>query len=183
MSGEATSLSNQAYKEDEADTSGENTGSMHVFVRMSTSTLFSADPVKVAKFLKYREWYELQIALKAHQVPSLNTAPKKASIDSALLKNLVWMRKIEAVALGDTVESLLSDQVKKYTRTLVYVSHRTDAETVKRALIGLQWPLKIDAADDRFTKCCSLFLELLENIGCLSLVDENTKQILQGLIK
>lgn len=120
ISGKAESSRNESYEGYEADTSGVNEGSMHVFVPISTLVLFSVEPIKFAKFLKLRERYELEIEQKAYQLTSFTTVPYKASIDLALLNNLVWMGKLEAVAPGSTVHSLTSDPIKEYLHTRVY---------------------------------------------------------------
>lgn len=62
-----------------------------LFTTIPAPIFNSIDPVQVAKFFKERERYELEVAYKHSEMPSLQLTLYTANIDRSLLKYLVFM--------------------------------------------------------------------------------------------
>lgn len=77
-----------------------------LFTPVSAPIFRSVDPIEVARFLKERERYELEIKAKAAELPSLKAVTYTASIDRSLLKSLVYMGDLEPFAPGATAKSI-----------------------------------------------------------------------------
>ncbi len=77
--------------------------------------LRSVDPVQVAKFLKERERYELEIMSKQADVPNLKRLLYTAIVDRTLLKSLFFMGKFDHIAQeAKSVSNLTDDHIKLY---------------------------------------------------------------------
>lgn len=96
MTGDAASSSYTTRSGEHKDESDLNGTASTPFITPVCPPIFrSMDPLRVAAFLKEREPYEMDINIKAPQVPSLRAAPFTVCVDRALLRNLIYMRKLE----------------------------------------------------------------------------------------
>lgn len=143
-------------------------GAVSLFTSISAPILRSVDPVKVARFLKECERYELEITAKQSELPTLKVLPYTASIDRSLIKNLFFMGKFDSIADGVTSASDLNDEhIKVYIDSLVSTIDESemDPTIIEKAIEGLSMPNHIANADARVTHFCSDFLERLEGVG------------------
>ena len=125
-----------------------------LFAPVTAPILRSVDPVKVAQFLKEREQYELEIASKQSELPTLKSLPYSASVDQSLLKNLVFMGKFDEIAADPSSVSTLEDkEIEEYVKSLVNRSEQEgfDGSTIEKALNGCEMPMSITDADARVT--------------------------------
>lgn len=135
-------------------------------------------PVKV-RFLKEREWYELEIIAKPAQLRSLNILPYTANIDCSLLKSLHYMGKFDKLASGvESFKELTNEHIKTFIESLVKHtdSEAFDPTTIESALAGLAMPTMIFDPEARITTYCANFFERLESIGCGDFPDDNPKK-------
>lgn len=155
-----------------------------VFAPIAAPILRSVDPIQVAKFLKERERYELEIQAKQAQVPSLTTLPYSASIDRALLKSLVFMGKFDVIAPAvEKAQDLTDDHIRTYVHQLIAASNANELDpiVIENALEGFKMPMHIANADARVTHFCADFFERLESVGCGSFRDQNPKKAVRLL--
>lgn len=159
---------------------------MSVFAPISAPVLRSVDPVEVARFLKERERYELEITAKTFEVPSLKPLLYSASIDRSPLKNLFFMGKFDSIASEVTDVSRLQDShIRTYIESIVSRSSESpmDPAVIERALDGWCMPTHILNADARVTHFCSEFFDRLETVGCGYFREENPKKCVNLLIQ
>ncbi|CAN8076723.1 unnamed protein product [Agarophyton chilense] len=150
-----------------------------MFASISAPILRSVDPVEVARFLKERERYELEVTAKQSQVPSLEVLPYKASVDRSLLKSLHYMGKFEKLAPNaQSFKDLTDDVIKTFVESLVKrtESDAFDPTIIESALNGFSMPTKIFDPEARITTYCADFLERLEPVGCGTFPDQNPKK-------
>ena len=69
-----------------------------LFTPISAPILRSVDPVEIARFIKERDRYEVEIESKQGELPNLKLLPYQASIDRSLLKKLLFMGDFEDFA-------------------------------------------------------------------------------------
>ena len=163
----------------------QTTSSVSVFAPIAAPVLRSVDPIQVARFLKERERYELEIAAKKTEVPSLKVLPYSASIDRTLLKNLFFMGKFDTIAPTTSTAAELSDEhIKAYVESIVSRSGGTvnNPALIEKALEGFVMPTHIADADARITQYCADFFERLESVGCSTFRDENPKKTVSLLL-
>lgn len=154
-------------------------GSVPVFAPITAPILRSVDPVKVAKFLKERERYEIEIRSKQSEVPSLRPLAFTASIDRTLLKSLYYMGEFDTLAPdASSAKELTDDQIKAYIESIVSRSAgvEIDPTIIKSALVGFAMPSKILDAKARITTYCADFFERLDSVGCGSFPEDNPKK-------
>lgn len=132
-----------------------------VFTPITAPILMSIDPMNVVYFLRERDRYELEVKLKAAEVPSLKVAPFNVSIDRALLKQLLFMKKIRHVAPRATMEKVTSEQIVVYLRSTVCIRNCVNPDSIEKALAQLRWLSQIDDSDGQVTQYCANFLERL----------------------
>ncbi len=107
----------------------------------------------------------------------MKAAPYTASIDRALLKNLIYMGKCKTIAPGATAASITNDPVKAYIESILKRStSHFDHVLIKRALSTQTFPSNIVDPYARITHYCSDFFERLEGIGCGEFRNKNPKQ-------
>lgn len=108
--------------------------------------LRSIDPVNVARFLKECERYEIEIAAKQVEVPTLKVLLYTASVDRTLIKSLFYMGKFDDIAPDvATVKDLTTDHIETYVRSLISRSDTTivDPTIIESALcVFLQCQLR-----------------------------------------
>lgn len=144
--------------------------------------LRTIDPVNVARFLKERERYEIEIAAKQVEVPTLKVLPYTASVDRTLLKSLFYMGKFDDIAPDiATVKDLTTDHIETYVRSLISRSDTTivDPTIIESALCGFAMPTMILDADARITTYCADFFERLESVVCGLFPENNPKKSVQ----
>lgn len=146
---------------------------------ISAPILRSVDPVQIARFLKERERYELEIAAKQSDLPSLSVLPYNASIDRSLLKNLFFMGKFDHIADGiDRAAEVTDEHIKAYITSLV--KHATGADPnlaiIEKAVESFAMSPHIADADARITHFCADFFERLEGVGCCDFREVNPKK-------
>lgn len=73
----------------EPTASASASGAVSAFVPISAPLLRSLDPIQVVRFMKERERYELEIAAKQIELPSLNSLQYSDSIYHGMLKSLL----------------------------------------------------------------------------------------------
>lgn len=154
-------------------------GSVPVFAPISAPILRSVDPIKVVRFLKERERYELEIAAKQAEVPTLKSLPYTASIDRTLLKSLFYMGKFDDIAPeANTAKDLTDEHIQAYVKSLVSRSDTgaLDPTIIESALSGFAMPTKILDAEARITTYCADFFKRLESVGCSSFTEDNPKK-------
>jgi len=154
---------------DDAASASATSASVPVFAPIAAPILRSVDTIKVARFLKERERYEIEISAKQAEAPSLKTLPYSASIDRTLLKSLFYMGKFDTVAPdAATFKDLTDDQIKSYINSLVTRSDTVafDPTVIEAALSDFTMPTKVLDADARITTYCADFFERLEGVGC-----------------
>lgn len=167
-----------------ADGSTKPSGSVPVFAPISAPILRSVDPVKVARFLRERERYEIEIEAKQMEVPTLKSLPYTASIDRTLLKSLFYMGEFDTLAPGaGTAKDLSNDHIKSYIESLVSRSDPStiDPTIIKSALVGFSMPTKILDAKARITTYCADFFERMESVGCDGFPEANPKKTVRLL--
>ena len=148
-----------------------------VFQPISHPVLRSLDLVKVSAFLKERERYELDIAEKKIELPTLTAAPYTACIDRALLRNMHFLGKFDDIAPNVAVIDLSSDHVKTFISGLVKKpSSGYDPRAIDGALRGLAMPSHIADPDARVLHFANSFFERLEAIGYRSFRDTNKEK-------
>lgn len=77
--------------------------------------LRSVDLVQIPRFLKEFHRYELAVAAKQAELPSLSVLPYTASIDLSLLKSPYFMGKFHAIAVGAaSAPALTNENIKIY---------------------------------------------------------------------
>ena len=160
-------------------------GSVSVFAPISAPVLRSVDPIQVARFLKERERYELEITAKQADVPTLKALPYTASIDRSLLKNLFFMGKFDTIAEGVANAKDLTDaHIKTYVESLVSRSSddKLDPAIIEKALEGFSMPMHIVNADARITQFCADLFERLESVGCGEFREDNPKKTINLLL-
>ena len=160
-------------------------GSVSVFAPVAAPVLRSVDPVKVARFLKERERYELEISAKQAEVPSLKVLPYTASIDRSLLKNLFFMGKFDSIAAdASSAKDLTDAHIEMYIKSLVSRPSNADFDPsiIEKALEGFSMPTYIANADARITHYCADFFERLESVGCGDFREENPKKAISLLL-
>lgn len=159
---------------------------MSLFLPISAPILRSVDPVQVARFLKERERYEIEISSKQSELPSLRELPFTASIDRSLLKSLFYMGKFDSLAPNATqVNDLTNDHIKNYIDSIVSVSDGDviDPTIIDKALEGLTTPTDIANPEARIIHYCADFFERLEGIGHSNFRDKNPKLTVKLLLK
>lgn len=157
---------------------------MPIFDPIAAPILGGVDPVLVARFLKERERYELEILAKQDEVPTLKMLPYNASIDRTLLKSLFYMGKFDKFAADATsVTDLTDDEIKAYIEFIVARSDTAafDPSIIESALSGFVMQTKITDADARITTYCAEFFERLESVGCGSIPEDNPKKTVRLL--
>ncbi|CAN8061403.1 unnamed protein product [Agarophyton chilense] len=150
----------------------------HVCANLSTDFALGRSG-KVARFLKERERYELEVTAKQSQVLSLEVLPYKASVDRSLLKSLHYMGKFEKLAPNaQSFKDLTDEVIKTFVESLVKrtESDAFDPTIIESALNGFLMPTKVFDPEARITTYCADFLERLESVGCGTVPDQNTKK-------
>ena len=160
------------------------TAAVSVFAPIAAPVLCSVDPVQVARFLKERERYELEILSKQADLPNLTALPYTASIDRTLLKSLFFMGKFDNIAKGvESASSLNNKHIKTYVQSLVSRTDKTlDHVAIEKVLADLSMPMEIADADARITTYCADFFERLESIGCGDFREQNPKKTIRLLM-
>lgn len=98
--------------------------------------LRSVDPIQVARFLKKRERYDLEIISKQTEVPSLKVLPYIVSIDRSLLKNLSFLGQFDTIAAeAESDWDLTDSNIKTYVEAHVAGSESegTDRNVIEGA--------------------------------------------------
>lgn len=93
--------------------------SVSLFASISASILRSVNPSEVAKFLKERERYKLDITSKQSELPPLKMLPYKASIDHQILNNLFFMGKFDKIAQSIDVGKLKDDHAEIFVKAVI----------------------------------------------------------------
>lgn len=93
--------------------SSSNHGQIAHFTSVLAPVLRLVDPIQVAKFVKKREIYELEIKSKQPEVTALRMTPYRDSIDRSLIWHLVFMCYVDDIPEA-TVDSLTIEHVKEY---------------------------------------------------------------------
>lgn len=157
--------------------------SVSLFAPISAPILRSVDPSEIAKFLKERERYELEIKSKQAEIPSLKVLPYKASIDHQLLDNLVFMGKFDALAPDTEADKLTDDHIEKCIKSIIEKEDVLyDPNVIDKALKGLRMPININDAEARVTQFCSAFFNRLNAVGYGKFRTENPEQIVKLMI-
>jgi len=129
-----------------------SSGSVAVFAPVAAPILRSLEPIDVAKFLKERERYEVEIEAKKADLPSLKPLPYTASIDRSLLKQVFVIGKLDTIAPDAvTISDLTDDNIKAYIKSLIVApgTSKADPTVIKKALQGFSMPMNIEDADAR----------------------------------
>lgn len=92
---------------------------LKLFTPISQPVLRTIYPPKVAKFLKDREGYEVEVTVKKRDVPTLTIVPLTRIIDQSLLKSLIYMREFTEIAHEAPLETISSAEVMTYIKSLV----------------------------------------------------------------
>lgn len=90
-----------------------------VFSPITATLLQSIEPSKVAKYLKQRNRYELEIETKQAEVPSLSVLRYKASINHELLDNIVFMGEFESIAPNTDTENFTDEHIEIFIESIV----------------------------------------------------------------
>ena len=156
------------------------TGAVTVFQPISYPFLRSLDPVKISIFLKERERYELEIAEKQIELPTLTAAPFTACIDRTLLRNMHFLGRFDDIAPNVAVSGLTSDHVKRFIFGLVKKpTSGYDPRAIDNALRGLTMPSHIADAESRVLHFANSFFERFDGIGYGSFRDTNKEKTVQ----
>ena len=155
-----------------------------IFTPVTAPVLRSVDPKKVVQFFNERERYEMEILGNQVEIPSLKMVPYTASIDRLMLKNLLFLEKMENIALDATIETISDEQQKTYINSLVKRSSNTYEPTqIEQALSSLSMPMEIVDPEARITQYCCNFFYRLESIGCIDFRTDNPKKTVQLLLQ
>ena len=163
----------------------QNGATVSVFTPISAPILRSVDPSQVAKFLKERERYELEIESKQGEIPSLKVLPYKASVDHELLDNLVFMGKFESIVPDAEVDDLTDDHVESFVTSIVEKDDDVmyDPATIDKALRKLRIPMHISDPEARITQYCAEFFNRLNGVGYGKFRSENPEQTIKLLMQ
>lgn len=153
-----------------------------LFTPISAPILRSIEPVQVARFLKERERYELEVQSKQTEMPSLLITPYTASVDRSLLKHLLFMGSFDEIAPDATVESLTNEQIKSYLDSLVQNKDAYEPARLREALAGLSFPVKITDPTARIMTYCADAFERLDAVGYGDFKSENPKHMIRLLL-
>lgn len=82
-----STLISKMVPNDSDDFASANASTVSEFSPIDAPFLPSVNPIQVAKFVKERKRYGLEIEAKQAEIPGLKAIPHKASIDPTLLKN------------------------------------------------------------------------------------------------
>lgn len=74
--------------------------SVQPFAPIEAAVLPSADVTTIARFLRERSRYEIQVEARRAEIPDLTTVPWNASIDPELLENFLFLGRLSDVAAG-----------------------------------------------------------------------------------
>lgn len=158
--------------------------SVALFAPITAPVLRSVDPQQVAKFLKERERYELEVEAKQAEVPALTLVPYTASIDRTLLKHLVFMGAFDEIQENATVETLSDVHIKTYIDSLVTTSEdEVDPSRIREALKGLKFPVKIASPSARIMTYCADVFERLDAVGYGDFKTNNPKHMIKLLLE
>lgn len=118
--------------------------------------------LKLKKFLKELEKYDLEIKSKQSEIQSLKVLPYKAIIYHQLLDNLLFMGKFDMIAPDTYAENLTDDQIENFVKAIIEKKNILyDPTVIEKALKGLRMLMYISDADARVTKFCSDFFNRL----------------------
>lgn len=146
---------------------------------MLAANVRTVDPIEVARFLRKRERYELEIQEKAAKLPSLKAVEFRASFGRSLLKRLVYIDDLEPFAIGLTTKNFTEAQLEAYLRSLVSGRDANyDPSEIGRALDKLRFPIDIANAHAQITAYCAHDFELLDAVRYEEFRKENPKQII-----
>ena len=155
-----------------------------LFTPISAPILRSVDPVEIARFIKERDRYEVEIESKQGELPNLKPLPYQASIDRSLLKNLLFMGDFEEFAPdAETVEEISNDQIKSFIESKVSFDDEEEAnpQVILNALKGLRMPMHITNPKARVSQYCNEFLERLDAVGYGAFKTKNPKKTIELL--
>ena len=85
---------------------------MALFQPISHPILYSVDPIKVAKFIRDRERYEIEVNENAKEVDGLTVSSYRASVDPGLLRRMHFLGKFKKIAPNVTDKNLSDNQIK-----------------------------------------------------------------------
>ena len=167
-------------------TSQSSIAGVALFAPISAPILRSVYPILVARFLKEREIYELEITAKQAEDPTMTPLPYTASIDRSLLKSLFYMGKFDDIAPNaEEASGLTSDSVKQCVDSLVKRSSSgiNDPPIIEKAMESFSMPTHIAEADAGVSLYCAGFFERLASIGFSTFRDDNPKKAVIILVK
>ena len=150
-----------------------------LFVPMSPPILRSIETTAVARFLKDRERYELEVQAKRVEIPSLQVIPYAASIDRGLLKNLFFLGKFDEIAPAAANTTDLSDShVQTYIQSIVASDRMKEVipSVIDNALKGCKMPMEISDADARVSTFVCDFSTVLRLLVTAYFVTQTSKQ-------
>lgn len=138
----------------------------------------------MANRFKERDRYELEVESKKAEVPSLQVTPYKASAHHLLLKHLEFMSCFDGLAPEVTFNTLTSDNIEKYLKSLVKNTDQVyDPTQLRDTMVGLKFPVSIRVPAARITTYCADVFERLDSIDCDDFNTENPKHTITLLLE
>lgn len=155
-----------------------------LFTPISAPILRSVDPAEMAKLLKERERYELEVKSKQSEIPSLKVLPYKASTDHQLRNDLVFTRICDELASDTEAKNLTDGHIEQFAKYIIEKEGVICNYTVlEKALKFLRRRMNINNADVRITQFCCEFFNRLNAVGYEKFRKENPKQTVKLTMK
>ena len=166
-----------------ASFSQEHVGSSAIFTPLTATILRDIAPAAVAKFLRARERYVMEVEARQVDCPSLKAASLLLSVDRTLLKSLFFTDEFEKINKRLTIDTLKETHLEKYLDTLVSAPQGVfDRATINQALQGLRMPMHVMQPEARVQKYFNDFYRRLDEVGCSSFLTENPKKSVKLLL-
>lgn len=105
------------------------------------------------------------------------------AVERTLLKNLIFMAKLEKVAPETTFAKVTDDEVEENIKSLVVQPvDGYEPDIIERALGGLKMSADIHGPDAHVTTFCSEFFERMDGIGSSEFRADNPKQMIAPML-
>lgn len=150
-----------------------------VFETLGHPVLRSVDPKKIAKFLRERKRYEIEVQEKAKEVPSMKAASYDVPTDQALLENMFFCA-FDEIAPDKDFDNLTSGDIEKFIKGIV--KHDKDEEmptVIEAAVKGLRMPMDIEDSTARMLEFINDAFKRLEGVGYSDFKDTNPKKTIK----
>lgn len=152
-----------------------------VFETLSHPVLKSVDPRKVSAFLRERKRYELEVAERKKEVPSMTVASFRVSVDRMLLENMHSVGALDDVAPGKAFEDLGESDIEKYVKSIIShdKSEDVDPTVIEKAVSTVRMKMSIEDPTARMLEFTNDFFNRLDEVGYGSFKTANPKKTIQ----